>query len=148
MAKNAKGHGKEKGDGLKVKTPEEMYQHFLDYKKYCKDNPKRVEVYNQKFDKTNHISKEVPLTLNGFDIYMSKNGIIGSVDDYLYNRGGRYDEFVEIMEQIGKEIWDEQYSGAAAGVYNHAIVIRKLGLADKQEVKTEQKIEIDFNDAD
>jgi len=125
MAKNAQGYGSNKGDGLKVKTPEDMYQHFLDYKEYCKSNPKEVEVYNQKFDKTNIIRKEVPLTLNGFDIYMSKKGILGRVDDYLYNRDGRYEQFQEVMEIIGKEIWDEQYSGAVAGVYNLAIVIRR-----------------------
>lgn len=127
-------------------TPEELLKAFEDYEIHVKKNPKIKEYPNTKTDSIIRLNMEVPLTKTGFMVYLHKNKITGNSRDILYNRDGRYQEFKEVNEYIDSVTYDDQLSGAIAGVYSHNVVIRNLGLTDKQEVKTEQKIEIDFGE--
>jgi len=50
-------------------------------------------------------------------------------------------DFLNICEEVENIIWSQKFEGAAAGLLNHAIIARELGLADKQDhtVKGELK---------
>lgn len=44
-------------------------------------------------------------------------------------------EFLEVCTRIKQMIDNHQFEGAASGFLNHAIIARKLGLADKKEIQ-------------
>lgn len=129
-------------------TPKQLLEAFEAYEIHVKANPKTKEVPNTKTDSVIRLKMEVPLTKIGFQVFLTKNGITGNGRDILYNRDNRYPEFNEVNEYIDSVCYDDCLSGAMANVFNHNIVARKLGLTDKQEVKTDQKIEIDFGSED
>ncbi len=64
-----------------IKTPEKFYEHFEAYRKHCKANPKKENYWSSKLDKEVSVSREVPLTWDGFDIFMRKNKILDCSDD-------------------------------------------------------------------
>lgn len=117
-----------------IPTPELLYKHFEDYKQYCKDNPKQENFYNSKEGRQVSVDREIPLTWNGFEIYLRKNNIIGHLEDYRYNTDGRYDEYMGIIRAIDQEIYEDKFTGATAGVFQHNIIARDLGLSEKKEV--------------
>ncbi|QLG46044.1 hypothetical protein [Costertonia aggregata] len=129
-------------------TPEEFLQAFEDYKVWAKQNPKIKQVPNTKTHSVINLEMEIPLTKTGFVLYLRREGITGSGSDILCNRDGRFEEFVEVNQYIDDSTFDDQFTGGMVGVFNHSLTARKLGLSDRQEVKTQGKIEIDFNDAD
>ncbi|MFS4469123.1 hypothetical protein [Maribacter sp. 2210JD10-5] len=125
-------------------TPDELLQAFEDYKIWAKQNPKIKQVPNTKTDSVINLEMEIPLTKTGFILYLRREGITGSGTDILFNRDGRFEDFVEVNQYIDDSTFDDQFTGGMAGVFNHSLTARKLGLTDKQEVKTEEKIKIKF----
>ncbi|HDZ14374.1 hypothetical protein LCGC14_1064300 [marine sediment metagenome] len=125
-------------------TPDELMQAFEDYCIYVKANPKFKEVPNTKTDSVIRLKMEVPITKSGFMAYCMKNKICGNIGDIIYNRDERYNEFKDVSIYVDVISEADCFDGATAGIFNHAIVIRKLGLADKQEVKNEEEVKITF----
>lgn len=117
-----------------IESPEKLYEHFLSYVKYCKENPKKENFYSSKLDKQVSVDREVPITWNGFDIWLRKNKILAKLEDYKANSQGRYSEYSEIIRVIQKEIYEDKFAGATAGIYQHNIIARDLGLSDKKEL--------------
>ena len=118
----------------KIETPEALYQYFEQYKQHCKSNPKKENFYSAKRDKQVSINREVPLTWDGFEIWLRTNRKLAKLDDYKSNKDGRYSEYADIIRAIGKEIYQDKYIGASVGIYQHNIIARDLGLADKKEL--------------
>jgi len=118
----------------KIKTAEELYKHFVAYKTYCKNNPKTENYWSTKQDKQISVSREIPLTWDGFDIYLRLNKILSRLSDYKANKDKRYDVFAYIIRAIEQEIYNDKYCGAAVGIYQHNIIARDLGLADSQKI--------------
>lgn len=135
------------GRPKKIKSPEDLKQWFEEYKVYAKENPKKQSLYDYKAGKEVTISKEVPLNWAAFGAWLYREKGISNIDDYRYNdkEDRDYSEFAQIIKYISSEIWAEQYDGAAAGIYQHNIVARKLGLADKQEVEQNSKVKINID---
>lgn len=125
-------------------TPTELLEAFEAYQLHCKKNPKIKEVPNTKNNSVIRLNMEVPLSKIGFEVYLIKKGITRNGKEILYNRDNRYAEFNEVNEYIDSVTYDDQLSGAMANVFNPIIVARKLGLTDKQEVTTEEKVKISF----
>lgn len=117
-----------------IETPEKLYEHFLSYVKYCKENPKKENFYSSKLDKQVSVDREVPITWNGFDIWLRKNKILAKLEDYKANKDGRYTDYADIIRVIHKEIYEDKFAGATAGIYQHNIIARDLGLSDKKEL--------------
>jgi hypothetical protein len=130
----------------KNNTPEEILEAFHAYMEVTKANPKIKQVPNTKTNSIITLEMEVPFTKTGFIIYLAKKGITKNGREILYNRDNRYSEFKEVIDYIDLVTYDDQLSGAIAGVFNNNVVIRNLGLSDKQEVKSEEKIVVDFNE--
>ena len=117
-----------------IKPPEKLFKLFEQYKTHCKASPKKENFWNSKLDKEVSVSREIPLTWNGFDIWLRKKGIITRLDHYRQNLDDRYSEYVYIVHAIGKEIYEDKLTGAAANIFNASIIARDLGLTDKQDV--------------
>ena len=116
-----------------IKTPELLYKHFESYKRYCKQNPKKENFWSSRSDKEVSVSREIPLTWNGFEIWLSKNKILVKLQDYKENKDNRYSEYACTIRTIIKEIYEDKYSGAASGIFQHNIIARDLGLTEKTE---------------
>ena len=72
------------------------------------------------------IPKPTAMTLQGLRVYIG----IGQ-DAWIDYRG--QEKFSEVCAEIEEIIYQQKFAGAASGQFNHAIIARDLGLADKQE---------------
>ncbi len=125
-----------------IKTPEVLYDLFVEYKTYAKENPKKENFYNAKEGKEISITREIPYTMVGFENFMFGKGVISTLAHYFMNLDDRYSEYVSICTRIRAEIKQDQIDGGMVGIYNTSITQRLNGLVDKQEhvVKTEQPL--------
>jgi len=125
-----------------IKTPEILYQHFEAYKKQCKKSPKKENFWSTKLDKQISVDREIPYTWNGFEIWLRKNGIIVRLDDYKADKGGRYTDYADIIHTIDAIIYEDKVTGATAGIFQHNIIARELGLTDKKDITSKgEKLE-------
>ncbi len=53
------------------------------------------------------------------------------------------EDFLAIITQVEEIIEDQQFSGAAAGIFKENIISRKLGLIDKQAIEGDIKLGVD-----
>lgn len=120
-----------------IKTPELLYQYFEAYKKKCKENPKFENCYSARLNDYKPIPREIPITMNGFEVWLFKNKIVAKLQDYLSNKDDRYSQYACILRTIKAEIYNDKYNGAAAGIFNQNIIARDLGLTDKKEIKAQ-----------
>ena len=119
-----------------IKSPEKLFDYFEKYKEKCKSTPKKETMWSYKSDKEVSISKEIPLTWDGFEIWLRRNKIIVRLQDYKANKEDRYAEYAYIIHAIDREIYEDKYTGAVAGIFQNNIIARDLGLTDKQDINT------------
>lgn len=120
-----------------IETPEKMWEYFLEYKVYVKNNPFKIKDWVGGIGKQVIREKERPLTLEGFENYCFEKGIITDLSHYFINLDGRYKDYVAICSRIKKTIREEQISGGMAGIYNPSITQRLNSLVEKTENKHE-----------
>ena len=123
----------------KIKTPEEMWEHFEAYRKQVKSKPILVHDFVGKDGKAVYREKEQPLTMDGFEVYLFENGIISDPGHYFLNLDGRYSDFVPICSHIKKTIRADQIKGGMAGIYNPSITQRLNGLVEKSETTIKEQ---------
>jgi len=115
-------------------TPESLWTYFVQYQKYAKENPKLRHDFVGKDAKEVYRELEIPLTMDGFEIFMWNQGINGDISDYLINKNAAYGEFSTILARIRKIIYDDKLIGAAAGIFNQSIIARDLGLKEQTDL--------------
>ena len=118
-----------------IKPPEKLYEYFERYKADCKKSPKKENFYSSRADKQVSVDREIPLTWDGFEIWLRKKNIITRLDHYRSNLDNRYSEYVYIIHAIDKEIREDKFTGAVAGIFQHNIIARDLGLVDKKNIE-------------
>lgn len=117
-----------------IEDPETLWKMFRDYVKVTKDNPRRIQDYVGKDAEMVYRDKEVPLTMEGFEDYVSEiPDMPMTLDQYFSNREGRYEDFVAVCSRIKRNIRKDQIEGGMVGQYNPSITQRLTGLTDKQE---------------
>jgi hypothetical protein len=136
-----------------IKSPEQLWGLFCNYRKQVKDNPiKQVEqskmpqrlspsmmatmkpaMIKKFMQQTIDLPIQRPLTLEGFDNYCFEEGAINDIHDYFKNTDGRYEEFTLICSRIKHIIRQDQIEGGLAGIYNPSITQRLNGLVDKTQ---------------
>lgn len=126
----------------KIESPKVLYSHFEKYKEECKSNPKKENFWSSKSDKEVSVSREVPYTWDGFEVFLNKEKIIVRLDDYKSNKDDRYTDFADIIHVIGKEISNDKMNGAYAGIFNPNIVARDQGLRDN--VDSDQNVTVNI----
>lgn len=135
MAENEEKKPNPVGRPKSIESPEELWRLFRQYKKWAKDNPYKKHDFVGKDGDSVERRLERPLTFVGFEVYLFERMIITDLGDYESNKDNRYSEFAAIIRAIKNVIEADQFEGASVGVYNHNIIARKLGLADKQDAR-------------
>jgi hypothetical protein len=116
-----------------IESPEQLWLLFRQYMKWAKENPRTKQDFVGKDGNEIERMLERPLTWVGFEVYCLERMIISDLGDYERNKENRYAEFATIVRAIKRYIEQDQFEGAAVGLYKENIIARKLGLADKQE---------------
>jgi hypothetical protein len=122
-----------------IETPEKMWELFLAYKNEVKSNPRKITDFYGKDGEERIKPLERPLTLEGFENYVSDLDIISNLSQYFANTEQRYTDYQTICSRIRKVIKQDQIEGGMVGQYNASITQRLNGLTDKQELKIEGK---------
>lgn len=116
-----------------IPTADDMWQLFVCYKTWAKDNPKLVKDWVGKDADEVNREKERPLTLEEFEDWVADNGGPWELDQYFGNREGRYEEFVSVCARIRRAIRADQIVGGMAGIYNPSITQRLNNLVERTE---------------
>jgi hypothetical protein len=122
-----------------IETPEKMWELFLAYKNEVKSNPRKITDFYGKDGEERIKPLERPLTLEGFENYVSDLDIISDLSNYFANSDNKYAEYSTICSRIRRMIKQDQIEGGMVGQYNASITQRLNGLTDKQELKIEGK---------
>ena len=86
-----------------IESPEKLKEYFLLYQEETKKNPFIVKDWVGKDATDVYREKERPLTIDGFECWLSENGIIEDLGDYLKNKDNRYEDFAPICSYIKKK---------------------------------------------
>lgn len=122
-----------------IETPELLWNYFLQYKKFVKDNPIIVKDWVGKDATDVFREKERPLTIDGFECWCYDNDIISDLSNYFANSDNKYSEYSTICTRIRKAVRTDQIEGGMAGIYNPSITQRLNGLVDKSEITQKQE---------
>jgi hypothetical protein len=128
-------HGRDKI----FESPELLWEVACEYFEWCESNPLLeskpmvVSIGNNQGSSVEmtEIPKMRAFTWSGLELYID----IHRLRDYKTNE--KYKDFSPVIEQIEKVIYDQKFTGAAAGFLNPNIIARDLGLVDKIDQKTE-----------
>lgn len=118
--------------------PEQLYSHFKDYVQWNNDNPTITKHYNVKTNTTGEVEHTTPLTMRGFNVYLSKRNICKNLYEYVNNNNNSYNNFTTIIRTIKDEIFIQKFAGAAVGEYQHNIIARETGMVDKKEMEVKE----------
>lgn len=123
-------------------TPEELMEKANEYFEFCDQNKwMKYDVIKSGPDvgKVIEIPLTIPYTLEGLAVYLGL--------DFCFFRDNKkgHGEYSAVIKKIYEIIENHQLTGASVGVFNHQIIARKLGLADKQNISTPEGEEIRVN---
>jgi hypothetical protein len=123
-----------------IPTPEDMWDLFEAYKRWCKENPRYSYSLSTKTGEATAVPLERPLTQVGFRTFAAEKG--QSVQDYFANYEGRYSAFTTICSRIEEAIRMDQIEGGMVGQYNASITQRLNNLTERVDTTTKgDKIE-------
>lgn len=131
-----------------IKDEQQLWELFLEYKDFVKNNPYKVIDYVGKDAIPVQREKERPLTFEGFECFVWDKGVSKGIDHIFANQNGRYKRFLSICSRIRKEIRNEQIQGGMAGMYNPSITQRLNNLVDKQQVQVVEQPLFDVQEDD
>jgi hypothetical protein len=124
----------------KIKTIDDIAQHFVDYVKNTKENPRVKVDYVGKDAHKVEIPLERPLSYDGFCVYCYDVGF--TVHHYFDNPDNRYEDYREVCARIKQYIRQDQIEGGMVGLYNTSITQRLNNLKEQTEVATNTSIKI------
>lgn len=123
-----------------IETPEYLWILFEQYVLHEKTNPMKRTDYVGRDGLSVQTNLETPITFEGFECYLSDQGVIEDLGDYGKNKDDRYTEFVTTIKRIKGNCFVHNYKGAAVGLFNASIVAKKLGLIEKSDSTISQTI--------
>lgn len=116
-------HGRDK----LFSNPETLWQAAAEYFEWCECNPLiEVDFKGKDADKV-EMPKMRAFTWEGLELYLD----VFSLRDYKKNPD--YKDFSQVITRIEKIIYNQKFTGAAAGFLNPNIIARDLGLKEKTE---------------
>lgn len=131
------------GKNKYVEKPETLLEWFNEYKEYTKANPRYRHQLCQRTAEMVKEPLEVPLTIEGFEIYCYENHKV-TLHHYFNNTDNAYEDYRTICLYIKKLIRNDQIQGGLVGQYNPSITQRLNGLVEKTQVEQDGKIEVVF----
>lgn len=120
-------HGRDK----LFSSPAALWEAACEYFEWCEENPLMEIDFKGKDADRVELPKMRAFTWQGLELYLD----IDSLREYKTNEN--YKDFSQIITRIEKVIYDQKFTGAAAGFLNPNIIARDLGLADKKELSGE-----------
>lgn len=126
-----------------IETPERLLEMFNEYKEFTKSNPRYKHQLCQRTAEMVKEPLEVPLTMEGFDIYCFEKHNV-TIQNYFENKHNAYEDFYGVCTHIKKMIRNDQIQGGLVGQYNPSITQRLNGLVEKSQVEQDGKIEVVF----
>lgn len=113
------------------KSPEQLLKSCLEYFELCDANPLAEHDFVGREGKSVMKNKMRAYTWAGLENFL------GITDEGLmnYRKNEKYKEFFGVIAYVERIMWDQKFTGAAAGLLNPNIIARDLGLMDKTETK-------------
>lgn len=120
-----------RGAKPKFKSPDELWEKACGYFEWVEQNPlleHKPYVVNGVIE-DHQIIKMRPMTVVGLCLHLN-------IDHQTLQNYEKKEEFKSTIEMIKNVIYEQKFSGAAAGLLNGSLIARELGLADntKQEI--------------
>jgi hypothetical protein len=112
-------------------SPNDVWTSATKYFIYCKNNPVIVQIPNFNTGLPVDIKKPRAMSIEGFCNYLR----IPLSKWRVYSDDKRHDKFHVVCEYVAQVIFQQNYELAAVKELDSALIIRKLGLADKREEK-------------
>lgn len=122
---------------------EKMWTDALAYFDYQDNNPLEIDDWVGKDAVEVTRLKPLPYTIEGFCLWV---GASHSWWKEFKNRKDLSPDFVSVIRAIEDAIFHQQYTGATAGLFQHNIVARRLGLAEATKVDADVKHKVDTVD--
>lgn len=114
-----------------IETPNKLWEFFLDYVSFERENPMFKTEYAGKDGEEKKTPLTVPITFEGFECYLSDEGIIEDLGHYAANTANQYEAYCTIIGRIRKNCFVQNFKGASVGLFNANLIAKKLGLVEK-----------------
>lgn len=118
-------------------TPDLLFEAASEYFEWCDSNP-LIEIDYKGKDATKvELPRMRPYTMQGLCLYLDCNlSYFNQFDSELKGKKDKLSkDFSTVVTRIREIIYNQKFSGAAAGFLNPNIIARDLGLADKKELE-------------
>lgn len=127
-------------------NPIDLWNAATEYFDNCERNPLMEIDYVGKDAIKVEIPKMRPFTMQGLCLYLGCNtGYFSDFKESLKNKNDSLSEdFSEVITRIEETVYNQKFTGAAAGFLNANIIARDLGLTDKKELKGQSEITVEF----
>lgn len=114
-------------------TPQLLWEAACEYFDWCDKNPLIEIDFKGKDAIKVELPKMRPYTMQGLCIYLGCNTkYFFDFEKRINQRKGRISkDFSEIITRIREVVYNQKFSGAAAGFLNPNIIARDLGLSEK-----------------
>ncbi len=136
-------HRSTHGRGTLFGSPELMWEAAVEYFQWCIDNPLLEVQYVGKDAKRVEVPKMRPFTLQGLCRFLDCNTKYFNEFDEK-----NHPDFSEIITRIRETIYEQKFTGAAAGFLKESIIVRDLGLADKKDLAVSGDIVVEYEGPD
>lgn len=127
-------HGRDK----LFETPELLWEAACEYFEWVEANP-LIEIDFKTVDKVLEeirLPKMRPFTMHGLCLYLDCGTAY-----FRQFKDTKKEGFSTVIEKIEETIYNQKFEGASAGFLNANIIARDLGLADKQDINGNFKVE-------
>lgn len=128
----------------KFKDPEELYHCILEYFQWVDKNPLHEELVFSTKDgiRRTHVKKMRAMTLHGMCVHMG-------IDPQLwYDWRRNREDLKAVIAWADNIVYEQKFTGAAAGLLNASLIGRDLGLAEKVEHAGGVNITVSQEDAE
>lgn len=115
-------------------SPELLWDAACEYFEWCEQNPLIEIDFKGKDADEVEIPKMRAFTIHGLCRYLGCNSKY--FNDF---KDANHKGFSEVLTQITETIYEQKFTGAAAGFLNASIIARDLGLSDKKEISADVK---------
>lgn len=122
-------------------TPEIMWEAACEYFEWCEQNPLHETDFRGKDATQVELPKMRAFTIQGLCLFLDVNTLY--FRDFQKNCS---DDFSQVIARIMEIIYNQKFTGAAAGFLNPNIIARDLGLADKKDIDSHTRVT--FKDAE
>jgi len=113
-------------------TPELMWEAACEYFEWCDKNPLIEIDFKGKDANQVELPRMRPFTIQGLCSYLDCTSAYFRA--FKSQERGKKEDFITVIAKIEETLYNQKFSGAAAGFLNANIISRDLGLADKTEL--------------